>query len=62
VPFPTAFQTVANLEEWLRRKGRFGPFLAWLVTYVIAAGLVILLLHLTLYPYPDITHILNPKG
>jgi hypothetical protein len=62
VPFPTAFQTVANLEEWLRRKGRFGPFLAWLVTYVIAAGLVILLLHLTLYPYPDITHILNPNG
>jgi hypothetical protein len=62
VPFPTAFQTVANLEEWLRRKGRFGPFLAWLVTYVIAAGLVILLLHLTLYPYPDITHILNPEG
>jgi type II secretory pathway component PulF len=62
VPFPTAFQTVANLEDWLRRKGRFGPFLAWLVTYVIAAGLVILLLHLTLYPYPDITHIINPKG
>ena len=25
-------------------------------------GLVILLLHLTLYPYPNITKILNPKG
>jgi Amino acid permease len=61
-PFPTAFQTVANLEDWLRKKGRFGPFLAWLVTYVVFAGLAILLLHLTLYPYPDITHILNPKG
>jgi len=62
VPFPTMFQTVRNLEESLRRRGRFGPFLAWLVNYVIAAGLAILLLHLTLYPYPDITHILNPKG
>jgi Amino acid permease len=62
VPFPTAFQTVANLEDWLSRKGRFGPFLAWLVTYVVFAGLAILLLHLTLYPYPDITHILNPNG
>jgi hypothetical protein len=62
VPFPTAFQTVVNLQERLRGKGRFGPFLAWLVMYVIVAGLVILLLHLTLYPYPDITHILNPKG
>ena len=62
VPFPTLFQTVVNLEGRLRVTGRFGPFLAWLVTYVIAAGLAILLLHLTLYPYPDITHILNPNG
>jgi hypothetical protein len=62
VPFPTMFQTVRNLEESLRGKGRFGPFLAWLVAYVIVAGLAILLLHLTLYPYPDITHILNPNG
>jgi hypothetical protein len=60
IPFPTAFQTVVNLEKQLAGRGRFGPFLAWLVTYVIVAGLAILLLHLTLYPYPDITHILNP--
>ena len=28
----------------------------------LAAGLTNLLLHLTLYPYPDITKILNPSG
>ena len=54
-----------NLEQWLeqaRLPWNLGPLLAWFVTYVILAGLVILLIHLTLYPYPDITHILNPKG
>jgi hypothetical protein len=34
----------------------------WLVSYLIVAWLVILLLHLTLYPYPNITRILNPNG
>jgi hypothetical protein len=29
---------------------------------VIVAGLVILLLHLAFYPYPGITHIINPNG
>lgn len=65
VPFPTLYRTVRNLEEWLERKRwrwNLGPLLAWFVTYVILAGLVILLIHLTLYPYPNITHILNPKG
>jgi hypothetical protein len=65
VPFPTLYRTVRNLEEWLeqlRLPWNLGPLLAWFVTYVILAGLVILLIHLTLYPYPDITHILNPKG
>ena len=63
VPFPTLFRTVRNLEEGLASlPGSFGPLLAWFATYVILAGLVILLLHLTLYPYPNITHILNPKG
>jgi hypothetical protein len=63
VPFPTLYRTVRNLEEWLASLGgSLGPVLAWLVTYVIVAGLVILLIHLTLYPYPNITHILNPKG
>jgi hypothetical protein len=64
-PFPTLFRTVANLEDWLRSRPwprSLGPVLGWLVTYVILAGLIILLLHLTLYPYPDITKILNPNG
>jgi membrane protein implicated in regulation of membrane protease activity len=67
-PFPTLFRSVVNLEEWLRSrtwmlgKLALGPVLGWIVVYVIAAGLVILLLHLTLYPYPDITKILNPRG
>lgn len=65
VPFPTLFRTVGNLEDWL--SGRKWPWtlgskLAWIVAYVVFAGLAILLLHLTLYPYPDITHILNPTG
>ena len=65
VPFPTLFRTIGNLESWLstrRLPGSLGPKLAWLVAYVIFAGLAILLLHLTLYPYPNITHILNPGG
>lgn len=65
VPFPTLFRSVANLEEWLKKQTwpwTLGPVLGWLVSYVIVAGLVILLIHLTLYPYPDITHILNPGG
>jgi hypothetical protein len=65
VPFPTMFRTVHDLEDWL--KGRswrwmLGPKLAWLVTPVIFWGLVVLLIHLTLYPYPNITDVLNPNG
>ena len=65
VQFPTLFRTVRNLEEWLAKSSlpyNLGPMLAWFVAYLILAGLVILLLHLTLYPYPDITHIIDPKG
>jgi hypothetical protein len=68
VPFPTMFRTVSNLEDWFRskpwsiRSRPIGPMLAWLLSYLIFWGLVVLLLHLALYPYPDITHILNPKG
>lgn len=64
-PFPTVFRTVFNLEDWLRARSwplTLGPALGWIVTYVIYAGLAILLLHLTLYPYPDITKIINPGG
>jgi hypothetical protein len=65
VSFPTLFRSVRNLERWLQQRSwplALGPLLGWLVAYVIAAGVVILLLHLTLYPYPDITRIINPKG
>jgi hypothetical protein len=64
-PFPTLFQTVLNLEAWLRSRSwrhNLGPVAGWLVGYVLLWGLVVLLLHLTLYPYPDITKILNPGG
>jgi hypothetical protein len=64
-PFPTLFRSVRSLEESLRNRAwphSLGPVAAWLVGYVLLAGLVILLLHLALYPYPDITHILNPGG
>src|SRR5258707_1207955 len=63
IPFPTFYRTVANLEESLatsKRMRSLGPTLAWLVSYLILTGLVILLLHLTLYPFPSITKILNP--
>jgi hypothetical protein len=43
VPFPTLFGTVADLER------RWPP-----VALVILAGMVVLLVHLALYPWPDI--------
>ena len=64
-PFPTLFRTVESLQEWLGKRRwpmSLGQSLAWAVGYVVVTGLVILLLHLTLYPYPNITHILNPNG
>lgn len=64
-PFPTLLRTIRNLEDWLRGRhwpGSLGALAAWLVSYLIFAGLVILLLHLTLYPFPDITTIINPNG
>jgi hypothetical protein len=65
VPFPTLFRSISNLEDWLKKRRwrhNLGPLTAWVVSYVILAGLVILLLHLTLFPYPDITHIIDPTG
>jgi hypothetical protein len=67
-PYPTLFRTVFNLEDALRGWGwqpwgiSVGEGLAWLVSFIIVWGLVVLLLHITLYPFPDITHILNPRG
>lgn len=42
VPFPTLFETVRSLERRLR-----------IVALAVAAGLVILLIHLVLYPWPS---------
>ena len=64
VPFPTMFRTVRNLEDWLAGRGwprKLGPRLAWLFTFVVFWGLVTLMIHLLLYPFPDITHILNEE-
>jgi hypothetical protein len=43
VPFPTLFETLRSLERRLR-----------IIALAVAAGLVILLIHLVLYPWPSI--------
>jgi hypothetical protein len=55
-PWPTLFVTIKNLET------RLGPLFGSLAAAMVVAGLAILLLHLVLYPFPDITHILNPDA
>jgi hypothetical protein len=55
-PFPTLFATVKNIEE------RLGPVWGSFFAAAVLAGLVILLLHIVLYQWPDVTHILNPNG
>jgi hypothetical protein len=65
VPYPTMVRTVKNLSDWFEKQTwpwSLGPKLGWLVTFVILWGLVILFVHLTLYPYPDITHVIDPTG
>jgi hypothetical protein len=65
VPYPTMVATVKNLSSWLEDRTwpwALGPKLGWLVTFVIIWGLAVLFVHLTLYPYPDITHIVDPTG
>ena len=64
-PFPTLFRTITNVEQWLRDRtwpGSLGPMLAWLLMHLVVWGLVFLLIHLTLYPFPNITHVLNHGG
>jgi hypothetical protein len=46
VPFRTVFRTLAELE----RHGRAGHFLM----LVVSAGLVVLLVHLAFYPWPNV--------
>jgi hypothetical protein len=45
VPFPSLITTLRDLERRVP-----------LVALVVLAGLVILLIHLALYPWPDVTH------
>jgi hypothetical protein len=66
--FPNLFRTVENLEQWIAKpRGptsiqRLLGILAWLVAFLLVWGMVFLMLHLTLYPFPNITHILNHNG
>jgi hypothetical protein len=66
--FPNLFRTIHNLEQWIARPRRhqwaerLGHALAWLLTLLLVWGMVFLMLHLTLYPFPNITHILNHGG
>lgn len=55
-PWPTLFTTIKSLEQ------RLGPLFGSVLAALIVGGLAILLLHLVLYPFPDITHILNPNA
>jgi hypothetical protein len=48
VPFPTLFRTVANLESHFH-----------LLTTIVIAFLVGLSIHLTLYPWPNVAHVLQ---
>jgi hypothetical protein len=48
VPFPTLFRTISDLERLWRP-----------LAVVVLAGLGILVVHLALYPWPDIAHILQ---
>ena len=66
--FPSLFRTIANLEEWIGKprthplSDRIGKAIAWLFSFLLVWGMVFLMLHLTLYPFPNITHILNHGG
>jgi hypothetical protein len=58
--FPTLIRTVGNFEQWV--GNHVGTAAAWLLSFVLVWGMVFLLLHLTFYPFPNITRILNPGG
>ncbi|HEV2592211.1 MAG TPA: hypothetical protein VGU02_09995 [Gaiellaceae bacterium] len=66
--FPNLFRTAENLEQWIAKPrgpaavARLLEVLAWLLAFALIWGMVFLMLHLTLYPFPNITHILNPGG
>jgi hypothetical protein len=45
VPFPTLFAALASLQQRVH-----------FVALIVLAGLVVLLIHLALYPWPDVSH------
>jgi len=55
--YPSVTKTIVNLERAVAR--RFGNGAAWGLGFVLVWGMTFLLLHLTLYPFPDITRVLN---
>ncbi len=58
--FPTLIRTVRSLEQWV--GDHVGQAAGWFLSFVLVWGMVFLLLHLTFYPFPNITRILNPNG
>jgi hypothetical protein len=65
---PSLFRTIVNVEEWIAKPRepvwpeRVSNAAAWLVSFLLVWGMVFLMLHLTLYPFPNITRILNHGG
>jgi hypothetical protein len=62
--FPSLPKTIVNFEQWLGRTrsgiwDRIGRGAAWAFGFILVWGMAFLLLHLTLYPFPDITRQLN---
>jgi hypothetical protein len=49
---------VQNAEDWV--SDHAGKAVGWLLSFVLLWGMVFLLLHLTFYPFPNVTHVLNP--
>jgi hypothetical protein len=56
--FPSLPKTLVNLERWI---AGYSAGVAWAVGFLVVWGMAFLLLHLTLYPFPDITRELNKK-
>jgi len=56
--FPSLPKTLVNLERWIAGHS---AGVAWAVGFLVVWGMAFLLLHLTLYPFPDITRELNKR-
>jgi hypothetical protein len=54
--YPSLPKTLVNLERWI---AGYSAGTAWAVGFVVVWGMAFLLLHLTLYPFPDIARELN---